>query len=257
MRQNSVKRRLRRGEPAFGTMIKEALSAGIVDALSLAGFDYFVIDMEHCPYSMRTVANILQYARHTDLTGIVRVPKLEYFYIARALDAGAEGVWIPHVDTEQEARQLVSCAKYPPQGRRGAAVPLFKTKEFQQAADAASYFARSNDEVLVIVQIESAEAVENIESIVSVEGVDVAMMGPLDLSLDLGYPGQRAHPEVKKAVQRVVDACQKFNRVSGTHLGDIDELRYWKGQGMGMITYSYEVNMFIDKGKEALKVLRE
>jgi 2-dehydro-3-deoxyglucarate aldolase/4-hydroxy-2-oxoheptanedioate aldolase len=205
---------------------------------------------------MRTVAGILQYARHTDLTGIVRVPKLDYSFVSRILDSGAEGVWIPHLDTEEQARQLVSFAKYPPQGKRGAAVPAFRMREFRQAPNAAAFFKDANEQVLVIAQIESAEAVDNIAAIVAVEGIDVAVMGTMDLSLDIGYPGQRTHPEVRKLVQRVVDACQERGCASGTHLGAIDELRYWIGQGMRMITYSYETSMLMEKGSEALKALK-
>ena len=132
MRPNAVKRKLKKGQFVFGTMIKETLNLSVVDVLETAGFDYFVIDMEHARYEMETIADILQYARKSDITGVVRVPHLSYAYVARALDMGAEGIWAPHVDTAEEAAQLVSFGKYPPQGRRGAAVPIFRQKEYRQ-----------------------------------------------------------------------------------------------------------------------------
>jgi trimethylamine--corrinoid protein Co-methyltransferase len=104
--------------------------------------------------------------------------------------------------------------------------------------------------------MESAEAVRNIEAIAAVEGIDVAVMGTMDLSLDIGHPGQRTHPEIKKSVQRVVDVCQKQGCVSGTHVREVDELRYWMGQGMRMITYSSEVDMLIGKGSEAHRLFQ-
>jgi len=257
MRKNAVKRKLKNGQFVFGTMIKETLNPGIVDVLEIAGFDYFIIDMEHARYGMKTIAGILQYARRSDLTGVVRVPRLDYAYVAKALDMGAEGIWVPHVDTADEAGQLVDFGKYPPRGSRGAAVPIFRQKEYQQAESAAAYYQGCNDEVLLIAQIESARAVDNVAQIAGVDGIDVCMLGPSDLSLDMGYPGQKSNPEVKDAIQQVVDACKKANIASGTHIGSLEELLYWMNQGMRMITYTYETQLIINSGKEALKTLKK
>jgi 2-keto-3-deoxy-L-rhamnonate aldolase RhmA len=113
-----------------------------------------------------------------------------------------------------------------------------------------------NEETLLIAQMESAEAIGNVEAITAVPGIDVAMMGTQDLSLDMGYPGQGNHPEMRAAVQKVVDACRKNGKASGNHIPGIDDLRYWIGQGMQMITWSYETNMIIDRGREALRALK-
>lgn len=257
MRSNMVKGKLKKGEFVFGTMIKEILNIGIVDILELAGFDYFVIDMEHARYDMVHIADILQYARKSEITGIVRIPVLNYSHIAKALDMGAEGIWVPHIDTEEEARQIVQYGKYPPQGVRGAAVPTFRVKEMRQCQSPADYYKFCNDEILLIAQIESKQAVGNVAGIASVDGIDVCMMGCNDLSLDLGYPGQGGHPEVQNEVRKVVDACKQAKIASGNHIAGIDTLRHWMGQGMQMITYNYESNLIIDKGKEALKTLKE
>ena len=257
MRLNTVKRKLKNGEFVFGTMVKEEFTLGIVDVLEIAGFDYFVIDMEHARYDMTHIADLLQYGRKSDIIGIVRIPELNYAYVAKALDMGAEGIWVPHVDTEDEAISLVQYGKYPPDGRRGAAVPTFRLKEMEAAESPAAYFKGCNEEVLLIAQIESGRAIANVEKIAAVEGIDVCMMGTQDLSLDLGYPGQGNHPEVKGAVQQVVDACKKANIASGNHIAGIDQLRYWMEQGICMITYTYPPTMIINHGKEALKALKE
>ncbi len=123
MRINKIKKKLKNGEPVFGTMIKEAKSINISELLEIAGFDYFVIDMEHASYDMSDIAGILQYARKTEVTGVVRIPRLDYAYVAKALDMGAEGIWVPHLDTPEEAKDLVRFGKYPPEGIRGAAIP--------------------------------------------------------------------------------------------------------------------------------------
>jgi 2-keto-3-deoxy-L-rhamnonate aldolase RhmA len=256
MRINKIKKKLKNGETVFGTMIKEARNINIADILEMAGFDYFVIDMEHAFYDMSTITGILQYARKTEITSVVRIPRLDYAYVAKALDMGAEGIWVPHVDTVEQAKQIASFGKYPPEGIRGAAVPPFRAKEYQEFKQAADYFQAVNDETLLIAQMESREAIGNVEAITAVPGIDVAMMGTQDLSLDMGLAGQLTHPEVKAALQKVVDACQKNGRASGNHIANIDELRYWIGQGMRMITYTYETNLIIDRAKECLKALK-
>jgi 2-dehydro-3-deoxyglucarate aldolase/4-hydroxy-2-oxoheptanedioate aldolase len=256
MRNNKIKKKLKNNEPVFGIMIKEARNINIAEILEIAGFDYFVIDMEHAFYDMSDITEILQFARKIDITGVVRIPRLDYAYVAKTLDMGAEGIWVPHLDTPQQAKDLVRFGKYPPEGIRGAAVPAFRVKERQEFKQAADYFRAVNDETLLIAQIEGREAIGNIEAITAVPGIDVAMMGTQDLSLDLGYPGQETHPEMKAAIQKVVDACKKNGKASGNHIANIDELRYWIGQGMRMITYSYETNLIMEKGRDVLKILK-
>ena len=256
MRNNKIKKKLKNNEPVFGIMIKEARNINIAEILEIAGFDYFVIDMEHAFYDMSDITEILQFARKIDITGVVRIPRLDYAYVAKTLDMGAEGIWVPHLDTPQQAKDLVRFGKYPPEGIRGAAVPAFRVKERQEFKQAADYFRAVNDETLLIAQIEWREAIGNIEAITAVPGIDVAMMGTQDLSLDLGYPGQETHPEMKAAIQKVVDACKKNGKASGNHIANIDELRYWIGQGMRMITYSYETNLIMEKGRDVLKILK-
>jgi 2-keto-3-deoxy-L-rhamnonate aldolase RhmA len=256
MRINKIKKKLKNNEPVFGIMIKEARNINISEILEIAGFDYFVIDMEHAFYDMSDISEILQFARKTEITSVVRIPRLDYAYVAKTLDMGAEGIWVPHLDTVEQAKQLVSFGKYPPEGCRGAAIPVFRQKERQEFKVAADYFQAVNDETLLIAQMESREAIGNVEAITAVPGIDVAMMGTQDLSLDMGYPGQGNHPEMKAAVQRVVDASRKNGKASGNHVPGIDDLRYWIGQGMRMITYSYETNLIIEKGREALKALK-
>lgn len=256
MRINNVKRKLKNGERVYGTMLKEARNANIAEILEMAGFDYFVIDMEHAPYDLSDIAPMLEYARKTSVTAVVRIPRLDYAYVAKTLDMGAEGIWVPHLDRAEEARALVSYGKYPPEGKRGAAVPTHRQQERQTFREAADYFRSLNEQTLLIAQMESAEAIRNVEEITAVPGIDVAMMGTNDLSLDLGFPGQGNHPEVRAAVQKVVDACRKNGKASGNHIPGIDDLRYWIGQGMQMITWSYETNMIIDRGREALQLLK-
>jgi 2-keto-3-deoxy-L-rhamnonate aldolase RhmA len=258
MRGNQIKKRLKAGERVFGTMIKEARNVNIAEILEIAGFDFFVIDMEHGYFDMSDIAPILLFARKTDITAVVRIPCLEYACVAKALDMGAEGIWVPRLETAEEAKALVSYGKYPPEGRRGAAVPVFRLRERQEFNQAAGYdyYRAVNEETLLIVQLESETAVRNACEITALPGIDAAVMGMQNLSLDLGYPGQENHPSMRAAVQQVVDACRMNGKASGNHTKDIGDLRYWIGQGMQMIAWSYETNLIIDRGRELLKQLK-
>ena len=257
MRKNRIKRKLKNNEFVFGTMIKEYTRIAVVDILELAGFDYLVIDMEHASYDMPMIADILQYARKSDVTGVVRIPVLNYSNVAKALDMGAEGIWVPHIDTVEQAKQLAQYGKYPPEGIRGAAVPPFRMKEMKAAESPAAYFEGCNREVLLIAQIESRQAIGDVENIAAVKGIDVLMMGTQDLCLDMGFVGQGNHPEVVAAVQKVVDACKKANIASGNHIASLEQLRYWMEHGMRMITYTYPPTFIIDRGREAIQILKK
>lgn len=257
MLRNRVKQKLQNQEFVIGTMIKDITNLSIVDILETAGFDYFVIDMEHSRFEWSTIIDILHYARKSDITGIVRVPTLSYINIAKTLDMGAEGIWIPHIDSVKEAEELVSYAKYPPEGIRGSAIPTYREKELDGIGASAEYYKATNDDVLVIAQMESSRAISDVDNIAAVPGIDVLMMGCMDLALDMGYPGQVTHPEIKKSVQKVVDACRKSNITSGNHIADLEQLRFWMQQGMRMITYLYDSGFIKLAGKEAVSFLKD
>ncbi len=121
MRINRIKKKMKNGEPVFGIMIKEARNINIAEILEIAGFDYFVIDMEHAYYDMSDITEILQFARKTEITSVVRIPRLDYAYVAKTLDMGAEGIWVPHLDTVEAGKRSGQFREVSPRGdtRRG------------------------------------------------------------------------------------------------------------------------------------------
>jgi 2-keto-3-deoxy-L-rhamnonate aldolase RhmA len=254
MRENKVKSALKRGETVFGTMVQEMRSPGIAQILALAGFDFFFIDMEHSPYNLETVADIIRVARLSDIAPFIRVPDLEYFLLSRPLDAGAMGLMTPRVDTPDQVRKVVSFMKYPPMGERGCAVQRahsdylsVPTKEFIEAM---------NRETLVIIQIESKEAIDHIEEMVSVPGVDVALIGPNDLSISLGIPGEPSNPLEVESIEKVIAACNKYGVAAGIHTGGLDDLKSWMQKGMRFITWSGDIGMIMNASRNALQTLR-
>jgi 2-dehydro-3-deoxyglucarate aldolase/4-hydroxy-2-oxoheptanedioate aldolase len=215
MRINKIKKKLKNNEPVFGIMIKEARNINIAEILEIAGYDYFVIDMEHAFYDMSDIADILQFARKTDITAVVRIPRLDYAYVAKALDMVPEGIWSPISTRWRRHGKLVRFGSIP-EGRRGAAVPVFRQKERAEFKQAADYFRAVNEETLLIAQIESREAIGNVEAITAVEGIDVAMMGTQDLSTWVSRPGN--HPSESPPEGR--RCLPEKRKASGNHIPD-------------------------------------
>ncbi len=208
--RNELKRRLSRGEQVYGTWITVE-SPMATEMLSSLGFDYFVFDTEHSPLDIYMAQTLMQAMRgDSKTTPIVRVNWNDLVQIKRALDIGAYGVLVPWVNNKEEAEMAVKATRYAPNGLRGCGPR-------RAAMFDPDYLQTADDEILVICQIETKEAVENIEEIVSVEGVDVSYIGPADLSASFGHLGNQSHPEVQKAIDRVFDATKAAGKATGVH----------------------------------------
>jgi len=208
--RNELKRRLQKGDQVFGTWITVE-SPMATEMLSTLGFDYFVFDTEHSPLDIYQAQTLMQAMRgDSKTTPIVRVNWNDLVQIKRALDIGAYGVLVPWVNNKEEAEMAVKATRYAPNGLRGCGPR-------RAAMFDPEYYETVDDEILVICQIETKEAVEKIEEIVSVEGVDVSYIGPADLSASYGHLGNQSHPEVQKAIDRVFDATKAAGKATGVH----------------------------------------
>jgi 2-dehydro-3-deoxyglucarate aldolase/4-hydroxy-2-oxoheptanedioate aldolase len=245
---------IREGKTVVGTMISEFGSPELMKILSSAGFDFVFIDTEHAPFSLETVNNMVRVGRAVGLTCIVRVPDIEYHLIARTLDAGAHGLMFPRIETREQLELAVRASKFPPWGERGYGVRGIITEYQPTTVEENIRFL--NDDTVVVAQIEKRSAIENIDNILSVKGVDIALIGPNDLSISLGVPGQLDHPSMREAIQKVVDACRSRGIASGTHVRDMKNLLYWRDQGMRVLTFSTEAGMLLASAKEAVSQLR-
>jgi 2-keto-3-deoxy-L-rhamnonate aldolase RhmA len=255
MRANALRSQLGAGKPAIGTMIDEISSPFIVHILANAGFDFVFVDLEHGRFGQEEAANLIQTIRLSPMTCLVRVPDNQYHLIARVLDAGAEGIMVPRISTRQEVEAVVQSVRYPPVGQRGLSVT--RGHNNYERGEAQAFAQQANRENLVIVQIERREAVENIDSLLSVPGVDVALVGPVDLSISLGIPLDYSHPDMENAIQRVVDACQRHNVFAGIHTRNLQALSYWHQRGIRMLTSSSDLDMLLDSSTELARALRE
>lgn len=211
--RNLAKERLEAGELAIGVGLRQARTVDIAKIMKTAGYDFLFIDLEHNSMSLDLAAQISVAAQDAGITPIVRVPGFEHFHATRALDAGAQGIVVPHVDTAEVAAQMVQNCRYPPLGRRSVtgALPQVDFRpvplgEATAAIDAAT---------LLVVMLESPEAVANVERIAAVPGIDVLLVGTNDLCMEMGIPGQLDHPEIGRAFERIVAACRANGKWAG------------------------------------------
>jgi 2-keto-3-deoxy-L-rhamnonate aldolase RhmA len=254
LKDNRVKQALKEGQPVIGTMITEAGSTGFIWMLANLGYDFVFIDMEHGTYELELVANMIKVARLAGLVPIVRVPELAYGRIGTVLDAGAMGIMLPRVETRQQVEQLVSYMKYPPLGVRGATVGKGNTD--YAGASPQELVRHSNENTLVIIQIERKVAVDNIDDLLSVPGVDGAVIGPFDLTISLGEDSTSA-PRVQEAIGKVVEAAKRHGVASGTHIGDPMEVLKWHERGMTILGCDTDMGFFIAGANKTLGTLRE
>jgi len=227
--KNELKRRLQKGDQVYGTWI--TLESPIAtEMMSTLGFDYFVFDTEHAPLDIYQAQTLMQAMRgDSKTTPIVRVWWNDLVAIKRALDVGAYGILVPWVNNKEQAKLAVKATRYAPDGLRGCGprrAALFDP----------DYLKTADEEILVICQIETKEAVENIEEIVSVEGVDVSYIGPADLSASYGHLGNMSHPEVQEAIDKVYDATKAAGKATGVHQASGLTIKERMEKGYNLIT---------------------
>jgi 2-keto-3-deoxy-L-rhamnonate aldolase RhmA len=243
--KNALKSRLRSSrEPSFGTWL--SLSSLVsLDALKRLGFDWFMIDTEHAQVDPQTMAAMVAVLDGGGGTPFVRVGNVDQYLIKQALDSGAHGILVPLVSTEAQARATVEFAKYPPDGVRGAAAAAAS----RYGLELATYLRTANEETMVGVQIETKEALENLDAIASVAGVDLLFVGPQDLTLSLGLLDDRTNPRVHDAMRRVVEACERHGKVPGTLVVNPAEKRKAIELGFRFISLASDVRFLLQGAK--------
>lgn len=255
LKKNKVKKKLAQGGTCFGTMIRVMKSPQTVSLCAAQGWDYIIFDTEHNDYNIETLSNMALVAKYEEMAMFVRVPDKHYHLMATMLDVGAEGLVLPQVKTKAEAEHIVRSTKFAPAGNKG--VSLSETNMRFRTFPMPEYMQWSNDETMNIIQIESMEGVANVEEIVSTIGVDAVMIGPADLTTDMGIPGQIDHPEVEASFVKIIAACNQHGVAPGIHLTDMSLVERWVKRGMRFITYSYDIALFKDASSLALKTLRQ
>ena len=256
---NAPARRLREkiqpGTPVVGTFLVEFTGTAVVSVLGAAGFDFVMIDCEHGNYAPREVEAMVEAGWNADTCVLVRTPHEGRELITRALDAGAGGVVIPAVRSMDQVRDAVRVTKYRPLGQRG--VHLFRGHTRHRTVEPKQFMAEANRDLLTFIQIELADAVDIVDEIAATEGVDGLYIGPGDLSVDLGVPGEWDSPRVDAAAQKTLAAAKKHGKIVGCHSDDIRAMARLREMGVQVFGYFCDIGMFAAAAKESAALFRE
>jgi 2-keto-3-deoxy-L-rhamnonate aldolase RhmA len=254
MRENKVKRKLQSGSYSCGVMNLEFCTSGIGHISAGAGAEFIVFDMEHNGWELQTIRSVLASSRAADIVPIVRVPTISYHFIAHALDVGAMGLVFPLVNTAEQAREAIACAKYPPIGKRGCAFAL--AHDDYQGGDISQKIQQANDEVLCIVQIETVEGLRNVDEILSVPGVDAVWIGQFDLTASMGIPAQFDHPKFLEASALILAACKRHKKAATLAVMNPEELATGPARGFQLLVYAADLWIYQQALRRCFEVVR-
>ena len=237
------------GRPALGTFY-ELGGIAAAECLGIAGLDFMVVDTEHGPYDVESALTAITAASRRDCAPLVRGKDVTRPSVLKMLDVGAKGLIVPDVRSVEEVRRLVEYAKYYPLGRRGFAPTLASGYGFdQEAADVESYFALCNRETLLLPQCETVGCLEHIEEITAMDGVDGIFVGPFDLSIALGHPGEFNAPVVHDAILRVQAACKRSGKLSIIFTGSAAASRQRFAEGFDSVTMGMDSLFYVEMYK--------
>ena len=249
---NRLKQTLAAGDQAIGCWQFTA-SADVTEILSLCGFDALLIDHEHTPASLGEAVAKLRAAGRSQTTCLMRVPWNDPVYLKRALDIGVEGVMVPMVENAAQAAAAVAACRYPPQGHRGAAYTVTRAGGWGTITD---YPQQAASELLIIVQIESLAAIGQIPDIAAVDGVDMLLIGPLDLSGSAGTLGDFANPRFTEALEQAERSIKRSGKWLGGVAGDRDGTRELLARGYDLVMATSDMHLLRDGGLDLIAALK-
>ena len=250
----SLKNKLKNNQLTVGSWLTIG-HPSVAEIMASAGFEWLVIDMEHTSIDLSTAHNIISTIQANGMKALVRVSKNEEVIIKRILDMGADGIVVPMIKSKKDALEAIDYAKYPPVGKRG--VGLFRAQKYGMGFE--EYKKWVNKELVIIAQIEHYEAVENIEEIITTDGIDGIIIGPYDLSGSLGYPGEYDRDDVKDGIAKVLRVCKEQNVPSGFHVieSDPEKLQERIEEGCTFLAYSLDFFFLGDSARSGMKVINE
>jgi 2-dehydro-3-deoxyglucarate aldolase/4-hydroxy-2-oxoheptanedioate aldolase len=250
MQRNTIKHKLAAGGWVLGSCVTDYVGAEVVTVLKAAGLEHFFLDTEHGRPSFSDIQTLVRVGRAADVIPLVRVTDTEYPLIARTLDCGAMGIVAPRIASVAQAQKVVDCMKFPPLGRRGYGLRSIITDLNFTGAQAE--MESSNNETMVILQMETKEFVEDVEKITAIPGVDATMVGPFDLSVSLGIPGDFENAKFWSAFDRMVEACNKNGVAPGVHAGSVEMLEKCKEHGARFLVCGTDVSVLL-RGWKAIR----
>jgi 4-hydroxy-2-oxoheptanedioate aldolase len=212
-----------------------------------AGFDWLLIDGEHAPFELQSMQHHLQALAAYEVSPIVRIEEGRTALIKRVLDIGAQTILVPMVDTAEQARELVLDVNYPPVGRRGMGGALARAARWNRIPD---YTKTANDEICLIIQVETVEAMQNLDQIAAVEGIDGIFIGPTDLSASMGHIGNANHPDVVAAIEQGIETINKSGKAAGLLSVNVKAAHHYESKGAKFIGVGVDTLLLANATKQ-------
>jgi 2-dehydro-3-deoxyglucarate aldolase/4-hydroxy-2-oxoheptanedioate aldolase len=254
MQLNKTREKLAKGGAVFGCALQAYRSAEVARTFAAAGFDYIFIDMEHSPFDLQFVQDVIQASVASGITPIVRACELLYSLTARLLDAGAQGIILPRVEDPKLLEEALSWLRFPPLGKRGFGIN--PSMIGYEAHPFSEIMAHHNEQTLSVVQFESQVALDRADELLSLKGFDIAMVGPADLSISLGVPGHLDSPKLISAIDGLIEKCRKHNVVPGIQTRGAAMAKFWAERGMRFVGSGADYGLLLEKGREAVATLQ-
>lgn len=255
--ENLAKSKLKDGKNILGTFFSMG-NPSAMECLGYTGMDFVIIDTEHGPFDTESAMALVRAAESVGLSPFMRIADVSHKEIQRAVDMGVQGLIVPCLRSLEDMKKLVELAKFAPVGNRGFIKGRGSGFGYQDWASGsvADYMAASNDRLLVLPQCETRECYEQIEEVLSIEGIDGIFIGPFDLSISLGKPGDFDDPRFKSAVARILEACKKAGKYSLIFSTAIDQARAYLEQGFDGVAHSIDFTVFTEAYKAAMADIR-
>jgi 2-keto-3-deoxy-L-rhamnonate aldolase RhmA len=254
MQPNLVKKALKEGRVQLGAGYWQLRSPEVARIYAAAGLNWAFVDTEHGGFDLESVQDICRVSNLAGLCPIVRVGDLQYTLVARALDCGAQGIIFPRVESVELLEQAVGWTKFPPLGVRGFGLTIAAVN--YEPATMPQIIEQVNANTMLVMQIETQRAVDMREELLSVPGIDAVMIGPADLSISLGVPGEFLHPKMVAAMEAVRDTCIAKGVAPGTQTRGLEQAKFWRERGMTFLGCSNETGMLLDRATELVKNLK-
>ena len=252
-----LKQRVRNRDILLHGCVMDSRSGSVIEMYHETGFDVILLDREHTGFSSETIQDHIRLARALEIPCMVRVAEISYAELNRAMDQAPDGLYVPRIRTRQDVEEVIRLVKFPPRGVKGfgaSTCPAGKYLGWQP--DITKQLDFYNEDFVLGIQIETKEALDNLDDILSVPGIDIAVIGNDDLSLGLGIPGQINHPDYIEEVRRVIATCNRYGVLPGIAGGDPEKVRFWKDRGMRVFWAAADIVSMWTYTKNLIEAIR-
>ena len=253
-----LKQKVRNRDILLHGCVMDGRSGSVIEMYHATGFDVILLDREHTALSSETIQDHIRLARALDIPCMVRVAEISYAELNRVMDQAPDGIYVPRVRTRRDVEEIIRLVKFPPLGIKGfgaSTCPAGKYVGWQP--DTREQLAFFNKDFVLGIQIETQEALDDLDGILSVPGIDIAVVGNDDLTLGLGIPGQFDHPDYVEAIHRVIAACNRHGVLPGIACGDPEKIRHWKDRGMRVFWAAADIVSLWTHTRQLIETIRE